>query len=309
MTGRSLDLAQCRVTLVVNGKAGRMDADDRVALIRRRLEPLVREFRLSPVRHGRDLAKAARAAAESGSEVVAALGGDGTQSAVAHGLAGTGAVMAVLPGGTFNYFARELGVESLDAAMQAVVGGQVASRDLGVVNGRSFINNASIGLYPRILEQREDIYRRWGRSRMAAYGSVLMTLAELRPPMHLSLQVDGRTERFHTPLAFVARSAYQLESLGLEGADAVRAGHLAVFVARGTTRGALLAATLRLAFRRTARGEDFDLVIADRVQFEIGSSRTLVALDGEKSRMRAPFVLEVQRAALQVLVPRGTDRP
>lgn len=298
-----LDLSQSRVTIIMNAHSGKKDAEDRVAALRQRLGPAVKSLALRPVRSGSDIGRAAKAAVLEGSDVVAALGGDGTQSAVAGALAGTGAVMAVLPGGTFNYFARELGVETMDAAVEALLRGKVATRDLGSVNGRVFINNASFGLYPRILESREDIYRRWGRSRIAAYWSVLVGLRNLRRPMHLSVTVGDETRDFHTPLAFVARSAYQLESLGLEGAEAVRDGHFALFLAKGTSRLALIGASLRLAFGKMARGSDFDLVVSDSLLIETARPRRSVALDGEQERMTAPFRLQVLSGALRVIVP------
>lgn len=298
---RHIDPAQSRITLIVNAKAGKKDADARVAQIRARLEPVMREVVLRPV-EGHQIAQAARDAAAQ-SEIVAGLGGDGTQSAVAGALAGSDAVMAVLPGGTFNYFARELGVETLDEALAAVAGGAVGRRDLGSVNDRVFINNASFGLYPQILKQREEIYRRWGRSRIMAYWSVLVALRDLRDPMHLTVTVNGAPRDFHTPLAFVARSAYQLETLGMDGADAVRAGHFALFIAKGKTRVGLAGAALRLAMGKMARGADFDMVVSDDMEIETRKPRKLVALDGEKEMMTSPFRLKVLHDALKVIVP------
>lgn len=298
-----LDLSQCRVTLILNAQSGKKDAKDHVAELRERIEPAVKELVLRPLQKGADIAKTARAAVNEGSDVIAAMGGDGTQSAVAGALAGSDAVMAVLPGGTFNYFARELGVETMEAATDALLGGKVAARHLGTVNDRVFINNASFGLYPRILMSREEIYSRWGRSRIAAYWSVLVALRNLRRPMHLSVTVDGATRDFHTPMAFVARSAYQLESLGLEGAEAVRDGHFALFLAKATSRLALVGASLRLAFGKMARGADFDLVVSDSLLIETELSRRIVAIDGEQARMVAPFRLDVLPDALKVIVP------
>lgn len=298
-----LDPSQTKVALILNEKAGRKDARDQVAGIRERLQPAVRELRIIPVGRGADFAAAARDAVAQGAGLVAALGGDGTQAAVAGALAGAPAAMAVLPGGTFNYFAREIGVERLDLALDALLGGRLRRRDLGRVNDHIFINNASFGLYPEILRRREAIYSRWGRSRIAAYWSVLVAMRDLREPMHLTVTVGGERRDFHTPLAFVARSAYQLESLGLDGAKAVREGHFALFLATGKSRMALISAAMRLALGASARGTDFELVISDELLIESRIRRKLVALDGEKEKMTAPFRLEVLRDALRVIVP------
>lgn len=301
-TTSDLDLASAKVTLIVNAQSGKKDADTRVEEIRTRLEPAVGELVLRPVRGG-DILRAAKTAVAEGSDVVAALGGDGTQSAVAGALAGTDAVMAPLPGGTFNYFARELGMETLDDALDSLLAGRAEARDVGTVNDRVFLNNLSFGLYPHILQRREAIYDRWGRSRLLAYWSVLLSLLDLRDPMHLSLTVNGHQRDIYTPLAFIARSAYQLESFGMDGAEAVRDGHLALFVAKEKSRSALMAASLRLALGKVARGEDFDLVISDEMLIETRRRRKLLALDGEKARMSAPFRLNMHPGALKVIAP------
>lgn len=292
-----------RVTVIVNPRSGKPDTDQSIAMLRETLAPAVKSLTLHEIRKGSEIAQAARDAVAGGSDIVAALGGDGTQSAVAGALAGTGAMMAVLPGGTFNYFAREIGVETMEAAIGAILSGRTAPRAIGSINDRVFLNNASVGLYPRIIQSREAIYRRWGRSRIAAYWSVLVTLTQLRRPMHLSVLVGEEMRVYETSMAFVSRSAYQLDRLGLEGAEAVRDGHFALFVARATSRSALLAASLRLAFGRMARGADFDLVISDSFEIVTPQRRRSVAVDGEQDRMSTPLRLKVLKSALRVVVP------
>lgn len=305
-----VDLSQSRLALLFNPGSGKKDARDRVDEIRARLEGIAREFALYPVTDGSQIAASARRAVAEGADIVAVFGGDGTQNAVAGALRGTDAVMAVLPGGTFNYFARELGVgQGIDAAIDAILAGHVARRNLGELNGRVFLNNASLGVYPQILETRESIYRRWGRSRLAAYWSVIVALNDLRAPMHLHVNTADGTRDYVTPLVFVAHSAYQLESLGLEGAEMIEQGHFAVFVLRHLKRRDLMLAALRLAMGRASHGDDFDLLVTDELTIEAGRKSRLVALDGEKTRMNAPFELKVLHDALRVIVAPDLDRP
>lgn len=298
------DLSQCRVALVVNGAAGKKDGQQQQDSIREAITPRVREFALYSVSKGTLIADTAKQAADDGADIVVALGGDGTQSAVAGALAGGTAVMGVLPGGTFNYFARELGVgDTVEAALETLLAGHVQQMDVGEVNGRIFLNNASFGVYPEILERREAIYRRWGRSRMAAYWSVLVTLWDMRDPMTMVVTLDGETRQCKTSLAFAARSAFQLESLGLEGADAIRDGRFALFLAKGQRRHELVAAAFRLALGRVAPGRDFDMLTAEEIMIETRQVRRLLAFDGEKARMKGPFRLRVHQGALSVIVP------
>src|SRR5690606_31797404 len=136
----------------------------------------------------------------------------------------------------------------------------------------------SLGVYPHILKTRESIYRRWGRSRLAAYWSVLVALRRLRHPMTLTARVDGESRNFTTALVFVARSAFQLDSFGLDGADAIRQGKFAVLIARARKPLPLIRSALRLAVGFSAQDDDFDLIVTDELTIETGK-RQLVAHD------------------------------
>ena len=301
-----LDLSRKRVCVIVNMGSGRKAGGDIAARLQQVLQDRAADVDIRRVEEGADLTDMARQAVEEGFDVVVAAGGDGTQAAVASALAGTDVAMAVIPGGTFNYFARDLGSgETVDEALKIFDAPQVRHVHVGDVNGMIFMNNISFGAYPEILKRRESIYRRWGRSRIAAYWSALVALWNLRHPLHLTVQAEGQEQHFTTALAFVAKSAYQLETFGLEGAERVREGHLALLIARARKPGPLIRAALRLAFGKTARYADFDLICADEMRIKANPPHEYVAHDGEKTWMDSPFDIRVRRNALKVLVPGG----
>lgn len=304
MSDTSVDLSQSRLCVILNRGSGRQDDDDAGRAIRDALERACGAFDLRPTTRGSDLVQMARDAVDDGFDIIVAAGGDGTQAAVAGALAGTDAVMGVLPGGTFNYFARDLGVgEDLRDALNTLGSARVTSVDIGQIENLVFLNNVSLGAYPHILKTRETIYRRWGRSRIAAYWSVLVALRRLRRPMTLTARIDGQSRRFTTALMFVARSAYQLDSFGLEGADAVRKGQLAVLIAKARQPLPLIRSALRLALGFSAQDSDFDLLITDDMTIETPRKNQLIAHDGEKTMMASPLHLKVWKCGLKVLVP------
>ncbi|MDO6667611.1 diacylglycerol kinase family protein [Paracoccus sp. 1_MG-2023] len=298
------DLGQARVCAVMNAGSGRRKHHEISRTLNERIAPACGRFEIRVAKRGRDLPDLARRVADEGFDLVIAVGGDGTQSAVAGALAGSDTAMGVLPGGTFNYFARDLGVgETIEDGIDTILNARKGSTDLGEVNGLVFLNNISLGAYPQILKTREGIYRRWGRSRIAAYWSVAVALRRLRRPMQLTAHVDGQ-ERSHTSaLVFVARSAYQLETFGLEGADAIRDGKMVVLIAKASRAMPLFRSALRLAFGHSARDEDFEMIVTDSIEIETPDSAQLVAHDGEKTRLRSPFRLKVRQGALRVLLP------
>ncbi|WP_241232781.1 diacylglycerol/lipid kinase family protein [Paracoccus haematequi] len=290
--------------MIGNLGSGKKDGRQQAEAIRDALEGRVAEFALRATDRGEQLAGLARRAVEDGFDIVVAYGGDGTQSAVAGALTGTQTVMGVLPGGTFNYFARDLGVgETVEDALETLLDAKVRPVDVGQIEDLVFLNNVSLGAYPHILKTREGIYERWGRSRLAAYWSVLVAMRRLRHPMRLTATVDGQDRHFTTALVFVARSAYQLDAFGLDGADAIRAGNFAVLIAKARKPLPLLRSAFRLAFGFSAKDSDFDLILTDRLVIETGKRRQLIAHDGEKTRMVSPFHLRVRHGDLKVLVP------
>ncbi len=157
------DLASAKVCVVMNRSSGKKKHQALTDKLQSQLAPACGSFQLRQSRKGSQLPALARQVATEGFDLVIAAGGDGTQSAVAGALAGTDTVMGVLPGGTFNYFARDLGVgEEIDAALETLLDGRVDATDVGDINDLIFLNNVSLGAYPQILKTREGIYKRWG---------------------------------------------------------------------------------------------------------------------------------------------------
>lgn len=299
-----MDAAKPDIRVILNIGSGKRRGEALAEELQRQFDRYPGRFDLKRVEPGMDIAAEARRAVEAGFATVVACGGDGTISGVAQGVAGTEARMGVLSFGTFNYFARALDLpESTEDKVRVLVEGEPRAINIGAVNGRVFLNNASLGAYARILERREKIYDRFGRSRIAAFWSVFSTLADNRAPMVLRVTVDGERRRARTPLVFVASNAYQLEQFGLAGADCVRAGEFALFLAPDGRPRDLMTFALKLGLRSLKPERDFELICGREIVVETDKPRRLVALDGERSRMDAPFRFEMRRSGLTVLVP------
>jgi len=271
--------------------------------IRRVMELLGPRAELRPF--SGDPAHEAAQAVRDGFRVVVAAGGDGTVAGVAHALAGTGAALAVLPLGTFNYFARGLRMpEDPEAAARAILAGTPHRIAVGTLNGRVFLNNVSIGLYPAILEEREATYARFGRHRILAHLASLRTLLRFQHPHRMEIVQDQTRHRLRTPMVFVARSAYQLDQFGLEGAEAISDDRFVMFLAHQQTRLAFLRLAWRLIRRKVDHGRDVTVSTPRRIAISVrGRRRIAVALDGEKLKMRLPLQIALAEDQLQVILP------
>ncbi len=246
-------------------------------------------------------------AVRDGFDIIVAAGGDGTIGGVTAGLMDTGVTLGVVPLGTFNFVARGLGIpEDPAEALEVVLRGDTAPLPVGQVNGRIFLNNASLGAYAAVLDVREGVYRRWGRSRLAAYWSVIVAMLTLYRPLHMTVTVDGQTRHLRSPMAFVASSAYQLDQYNFDGADDVRAGKLALILAPDTNRVRLLWRAVKILFGGIRRGTDYQLLIGKDISIATRRGSRLVARDGENARMKGPYDFSLRQDAVSVKVPKDT---
>lgn len=250
------------------------------------------------------IADTVREVVAAGAKRVLVSGGDGTIATAATALLDTPAELALLPAGTLNHFARDLGVSTEAAeALKLAVDGDCRGVDVGVVNGRVFLNTSSVGAYVRFVRIRERLERRFG------YG-IASTLAAFRILFQLrtfavELEVNGRPHIYRTPLVFigVGERELQLPALGRRVVGGQRGLH--VIVVRGRSRARLFA----LALAAVSRGVDavagtpeLDSFLVERCRITVRRP-TVVAIDGELVVMESTMEFELRRDALHVVCP------
>jgi diacylglycerol kinase family enzyme len=255
-------------------------------------------------RGGSEILEYARRAVREDCRPVVAGGGDGTINAVASVLVGTDRPLGVLPLGTLNHFAKDLHIPlDMEGAIKVCLEGHAARVDVGEVNGRIFLNNSSLGLYPNIVRQREKQQERLGRGKWPAF--IWATLSVLRryPFMDVRLSTDKDELRRRTPFVFIGNNEYQMEGFSLGERSCLDAGQLSLTVAHQTGRLGLLRFALRALFGGLRNEKDFDALCTKEVWVETRHSRLRVATDGEVTIMQTPLHYRVRPGALRVLVP------
>jgi diacylglycerol kinase family enzyme len=295
------------IDVIINAGSGAQDKEEAARRVSDCFSSRGIPARVELVRTPGDLPAAAERAARSDSEIVVAGGGDGTIGAVAAGLLDSPKALGILPLGTFNYFARRHGIPlDLDGAL-GIIAGDIAPRavSVGEVNGRVFLNNSSIGLYPAILKQRETTYRRFGRSQAAAYLSAAFVL--IRPPgfLHLEVTADGKPIARRTPLLFVGVNPHQMADFGIPGYECVDDGRLAVYVTRPLSTGQMWRLGLRGFLRGLHGANELEVMCAEDLLVGVKRKRVRVAMDGEIARLRSPLRYRLRKDALRVLAAPG----
>ncbi|MFT3746411.1 MAG: diacylglycerol kinase family protein [Pyrinomonadaceae bacterium] len=254
---------------------------------------------------GEQIGEFAESAAESDAEIIVAGGGDGTISSVASVVAKTDKTFGVLPLGTLNNFSKDLQIpQDIDEAVKIIADGNVAEIDLAELNGRVFINNSSIGLYPKIVKDREKQQERLGRGKWRAAFWATLKMFRVSPFLKVGIVVDGKFFLRKTPFVFIGNNQYEMDLYNIGRRPALDQGKLSIyFLHRGGRLG-----VIRLLFRtitgRVKQWKDFEEVLAEDVSIQTRRKRMHVAFDGEVSVVKTPLKYQIRPKALRVIVPK-----
>jgi diacylglycerol kinase family enzyme len=296
--------------VLMNPASGHDDADDTRATIERVLGEAGAAHEIVVLDRSLPLAAQTQAAvqrARAGGAVVVAAGGDGTVNAIAQQVLGSGCTFGLVPQGTFNYFARSHGIpQEAEPAVRLLLAGRPQPVQAGLVNDKLFLVNASLGLYPELLEDREQFKQRFGRSRLVALGAAIATLAGRHPTLRLSVEQGGEQRLLRTPTLFVGNNALQMAQLGLPEAQAIEAGCLAAVVVRPVGRLEMLRLMLAGALGRLAEADNVQRFAFRRITVQpwrLRRGRVKVATDGETTWLAPPLVFRTAPEPLLLIRP------
>lgn len=302
-------MPQSRFTkIIINAHSGFSDKEE----VRRQLSEIFTAggvtADISIAKNGAEVSKLARTAAGENWSVIVAGGGDGTINAVASAVVGTEKTLGILPLGTLNHFARDLKIpRDLEAAAQTIIAGRAVNVDVGEVNGRIFLNNSSLGLYPIIVHEREK-KQRLGSGKWPAF--VWAAVAALRryPFLDIRLSADGKEFRRRTPFVFIGNNEYVMETFNIGLRDCLDRGQLSLYMTHRTGRWGLFRLALRALLGHLREEKDFLAMCTKEVTIDTRRKRLRVAFDGEVDVMEVPLHYRVRPGALRVMVPEREDR-
>jgi diacylglycerol kinase family enzyme len=301
--------ADAPLFLVLNRGSGHHDGEDVRQIVETTLREAGRVFTIEEVTDPTELGKAAARAVERAKQqrgIVVAAGGDGTINTVAEATLGSGCAFGVLPLGTFNYFGRVHGIPSDPlVACQILLSRRVYAVQVGLVNERVFLVNGSIGLYPDLLEKREQAKSKLGRSRWVAFVSALATLFGSHRSLRIEVESRLGKARLTTPTLFVGNNRLQLERVGIRAAAALERHRLVGVVLRPVGVWGMMALVVRALLGRLGDDDRVTTLAFERmtVRSRFGRGRFKVATDGEITWMNGPLTFRVAPHPLLLLRP------
>ena len=232
---------------------------------------------------------------------VAAVGGDGTISAVAGIIAGTDTALIPIPGGTLNNFSKDLGVsQDIQEALRHAAKAPIRKIDTAEINGTIFLNNSSIGLYPRSLRTREVAQQKVGKWPAALYG-VVKEFVRLRL---YEIEINGIYVQ--TPFLFVGNNDYKFDQIssGFGRRGLLDGGALSVYVIKGTTHWAVVRTLVVALFGRLHEESSFLQYHVTSLRITSRRTRNVsVSHDGEVDSYTMPLTYQVLPKSLHVIAP------
>jgi diacylglycerol kinase family enzyme len=295
------------IAVVLNDSSGTKDGQAAAGKLEEIFAAAGREARITVASGGGGLQAAAERAAAEGCDSLVAGGGDGTINTIASVAVKRRVPLGVIPMGTLNHFAKDLGIPlELDEAAKVILEGAVCRVDVGEVNGRLFLNNSSLGVYPAIVRLRERYQATgWGKWVAALWAG----LAVLRrnPFMGVRIVVDGEAMVRGTPFVFVGNNEYRMVGLNPGARDSLATGRLALYVLNAERRRGLLQLAWQVVLKGVDQVKELDLLTVEEAMVETRRKRLQVALDGEVVPLQSPLDYKIRPGALRVHVPASTS--
>lgn len=293
-----------RIAAIVNSGAGSVRA---AGLTAEDLRRLFQEAGVEAAVHfvpGERIVETARAALASGAEALVAGGGDGTIRSVAGVLVGGTVPLGVLPVGTLNHFARDLGIPvELPAAVRVLAEGVPRALDVGEVNGEIFVNNSVLGLYPPVVEVRDQERREKNRGKWLATASAFWKVLPRHPLLHIRVTADGLTVDHQTRFVFVGNNEYEMNAFTYGARQRFDSGNLYLYIAKSRTRLGLIGLALLGLFRDLKWTDRFECFCLPELTIETKKKTVPVYVDGEVILLNPPLRYRNRAHALRVILP------
>ena len=292
------------VEVIVNAGSGSVLGGETAQSLRERFIAFGIKANVHLAESGLEMVRLARHAAETDTELIVAGGGDGTISTVAVESAASGKTLGILPLGTLNNFSKDLGIpQDLNGAVRVIAQGVVRQVDLAEANGRVFINNSSIGLYPKMVVRREQQQQKLGRGKWAAAFWASVRLFRISPFLKVDIELDGRTFQRKTPFVFVGNNEYEMDLYNIGRRSSLEEGKLSLYFLHRQGRWGLVVLFWKTITGRLKQWKEFEAVATEHLTIRTKRRRLRVAFDGETTLMRPPLEYRVRPKALKVIVP------
>ncbi len=293
--------------LIINGGSGHDDKDAAIVKIEAALKAASMGIETTRISKDDDFSKKCKetvlTAKKDGSIVIAA-GGDGTINLVAGFCQELSVPMGIIPMGTFNFFARDIGIPTdLDEAINLLITGQHHPTAIGKVGDQIFLVHVGIGLYADIIRNREKDKSRFGRFRIVALASSFWSLLTTTKTYNVTIETGTERLQRNTLNVFVGNNALQLEKAGISASKDLPADRLSVIILKPLSVPKRIRLAILGLFRSMKLEPQIEHFIAKSFSIETKKKNLKAAIDGELVSLISPLDFICLPQGLQIIKP------
>lgn len=238
-------------------------------------------------------------------EIIIAGGGDGTISLVAELIIDTDIILGVLPLGTLNHFAKDIGMpDDIEESIKIICQKHILPVDVGQVNGKIFINNSSIGLYPQMVKYRLQAQNKLRLGKWTAMLIASIRTAVYIPKFSIELHLNDHKVKFRTPFVFIGNNEYSMNIFKPAKRESLTDGKLSLYTYTHTSRYNIIKLGLSFIFNKLNQEKYFGSLLVEEVIIKAKKKRISVSLDGEITYMQSPLAYKILPKKLKVICPK-----
>lgn len=285
-----------RIGIVANPKSGKSETSQ--SEIRKVFAGSGKELVFIDITKGPEDAQ--KRAAKKNVDVLVAAGGDGTVNFVANLAVAMDVPMAVLPCGTLNHFAKDMKLPlDMHEAARAILQGKLKTIDYCTVNDRVFVNNSGIGIYPKLVDVRDEAGEKVGKVPATVYG--IANTSVRSAAQQLTFTSKRFKKRFKTPMVFVGNNSYAYSEVGLTNRKTLRGGVLFLYAARTSSALRLLKLAVAGIFGKHIKGQNYIYEGPESITITSDKKKLKVSFDGEVATLHTPLHYEIHPKGLEVI--------
>lgn len=236
-------------------------------------------------------------------EILIAAGGDGTVSAVAEKAVELKRIMGIIPSGTLNHFAKDAGIPlNSGEAVKVLLRGQMTLIDTASVNDHTFLNNSSIGLYPRVVKHREE-QMKFGGNKWSAMLKATMAVLRSIPKINVAIKADGSMVKCKTPFVFIGNNSYKFDLFNLGIREGLNDGRLSIYYPKIRGRFSYIRLIIKALLGRLDQEENFQILHKEEIIIYSTKKKLEVSIDGEVVKLETPLRYKINPSSLRLIIP------
>jgi diacylglycerol kinase family enzyme len=295
-----------KIAIIINSSAGTNNNDEESAQIeaafnRKDVDAVFFEV------PGEKIKEAVAEAAKSGFDTITAVGGDGTLNSIINVISGTNIPLGIIPLGTLNHFAKDAGIPlDIDEAVEVIVKRNVKSVDVAEVNGHYFLNNSSVGLYPKMVKHRNKEMDVLGYGKWWAMFRALLNVFKKYPLIAFRIRTENHYNEIRIPFIFIGNNKYTIDMFKLGMRDRIDGGELSLYYPKTSGKFSMLRFAFMALINRLDSVEDFYNTTCREVRLNSYRRMLEVSADGEVLHFHPPLEYKLHPGKLQIIVPEGT---